>query len=125
LSGDDVTALDFIAHRGDGCISVAANVVPRLCGLMFEVADNQRWEEAFLLHRRLKPLLDALFVESNPVPLKCALGLMGLMNPELRLPLCEPAETTRAAVQKALTQVGALSPHFHLDAQARQYRLAG
>jgi 4-hydroxy-tetrahydrodipicolinate synthase len=110
LSGDDATALDFIGLGGDGCISVASNVVPKLCNRLFLACFCGEPEEARAIERRLRPLVAAFFLESNPEPLKWALGLLGHMSAELRLPLCEPAETTRAAVRKALTQLGLLGP---------------
>jgi 4-hydroxy-tetrahydrodipicolinate synthase len=112
LSGDDATALDFMGLGGDGCISVVSNVVPSLCNRLFQALARGEQSEARLIERRLAPLTAALFIESNPVPLKWALGLLGRMAPELRMPLCEPAETTRSAVRKALTQLGLVGPHL-------------
>ena len=112
FSGDDATALDFLGLGGDGCISVAANVAPKLCNRLFLACFCDAPAESRALERRLRPLVAALFMESNPVPLKWAMYLTGHMSPELRPPLCEPAETTRAAVRKALTQLGLLGPQL-------------
>ena len=110
LSGDDATALDYLGLGGDGCISVTANVTPKLCNRLFLACFCGEPEEARAIERRLRPLTAALFLESNPMPLKWAMGLLGHMSPELRLPLCEPAEMTRTAIRKALTQLGLLGP---------------
>jgi len=112
LSGDDATALDFLGLGGDGCISVASNVAPKLCNRLFLACFCGEPEEARAIERQLKPLVAALFLEANPVPLKWAMSLMGHMSAELRLPLCAPAEETRNAIRKALTQLGLLGPHL-------------
>ena len=76
--------------------------MPKLCNRLFLACFCGEPEEARAIERRLKPLVAALFLEGNPVPLKWAMSLLGHMSADLRLPLCEPAETTRAAVRKAL-----------------------
>jgi len=106
LSGDDRTALDFLTLGGDGCISVVSNVAPKLCHRMFLACCCGEPVEAQTIERRLQSLVHALFIESNPVPLKWAMHLLGKMSPELRLPLCLPAETTQSAVRKAMRQLG-------------------
>ena len=125
LSGDDGTALDFLALGGDGCISVVSNVVPKLCNRLFLAGACGEQVQARLIERRLRPLITALFAESNPVPLKWALGLMGRMSPELRLPLCGPSESTRTAVQKALAQLGLVGPHRLIRSATRVAALCG
>jgi 4-hydroxy-tetrahydrodipicolinate synthase len=125
LSGDDATALDYLGLGGDGCISVTSNVVPRLCNRLFLACFCGEPEEARSLERQLKPLVAALFTESNPVPLKWALSLLGHMSAELRLPLCEPAETTRMAVRKALTQLALIGPHRLVRNAVRVLSYAG
>jgi 4-hydroxy-tetrahydrodipicolinate synthase len=124
LSGDDATALDYFGLGGDGCISVLSNAVPKLCNRLFLACFCGEPEEARALERRLRPLVAALFIESNPVPLKWALSLLGHMSPELRLPLCEPAETTRSVVRKALAQLGLIGPQL-LRSAARVLAFAG
>jgi 4-hydroxy-tetrahydrodipicolinate synthase len=124
LTGDDATALDYLGLGGDGCISVAANVMPKLCNRLFLACFCGEPEEARAIERRLKPLVAALFLEGNPVPLKWAMSLLGHMSAELRLPLCEPAETTRAAVRKALTQLGLLGPNLLMRNAARALSFA-
>jgi 4-hydroxy-tetrahydrodipicolinate synthase len=110
LSGDDATALDYIGLGGDGCVSVLSNVVPKPCSRLYLAWSRGEQAEARLIERRLRPLATALFLESNPVPLKWALSLMGRMAPDLRLPLCEPAVETRVAVRKALAQAALIGP---------------
>ena len=125
LSGDDATALDYLGLGGDGCISVLSNVVPKLCNRLFLACFCGEPEEARSLERRLKPLVAALFLESNPVPLKWALSLTGQMSPELRLPLCLPAETTRSAVRKALSQLGLVGPNLLVRSAHRVLAFSG
>lgn len=105
LSGDDNTAPEFLAQGGDGCISVLSNLAPKLCQRLFRACVCGEAAEASLLERQLKPLVAALFVEANPVPLKWALALMGRTKPDVRLPLYLPSDSTRASVQSALTQL--------------------
>ncbi len=125
LSGDDGTALDFMGLGGKGCISVVSNVVPRLCNRLYLACACGEEAEARLIERRIEPLTAALFLESNPVPVKWALGLMGRMKPYLRLPLCEPAETTRTAIRKALTQLRLLGPNLLVRSAARALSYCG
>jgi len=125
LSGDDGTALDFLALGGDGCISVLSNVAPKLCNRLYLASACGEQVEARLIERKLRPLVAALFAESNPVPVKWALGLMGRMSPEVRLPLCEPGESTRASVRKALAQLGLVGPHGLVRSAVRVMSLCG
>jgi 4-hydroxy-tetrahydrodipicolinate synthase len=124
LSGDDATAFDFLALGGNGCISVLSNVVPRLCNRLFLACACGEQVEARLIERQLRPLIAALFVESNPVPLKWSLSLMGRMSSKVRLPLCEPSEATQTAVRKALAQLGLVGPHSLVRSAARVVSLS-
>lgn len=94
LSGDDFTALGLIAQGATGVISVASNVVPRDMNALVQAALEGRLEEARRIHYRLYPLFQVLFVESNPIPVKAALALMGELSEERRLPLCPMGEAT-------------------------------
>jgi 4-hydroxy-tetrahydrodipicolinate synthase len=116
MSGDDATAPAFIRAGGDGCISVLSNLTPRLCVRLHAAVRDGDQREAEVIARALSPLTAALFAESNPVPLKHALFLMGRMRPDLRLPLCTAAPATRALVAEALTRLGliAASPEGEL-----------
>jgi len=105
LSGDDATALDFLALGGDGCISVVSNVDPELCVWLHAALRRGKSGEARAIAQTLAPLTAALFMESNPVPVKYALSLMGRMSADVRLPLCAPAEATRTAVADALRRL--------------------
>jgi 4-hydroxy-tetrahydrodipicolinate synthase len=108
LSGEDGNAVAFLSHGGHGCISVTANVAPKLCAEMQEAWRAGRPEEALAIHRRLLPLHKALFCETSPAPAKYALSRLGYCSPELRLPLVELGERSRQQVDTALTQVGLL-----------------
>jgi len=108
LSGDDATALPFIACGGRGVISVASNVAPRAFSDLVRAALAGDLARALELQLRLSPLHRALCVEVNPVPAKWALARMGLMGGELRLPLVELSEAHRPQVQAALEGLGLL-----------------
>jgi 4-hydroxy-tetrahydrodipicolinate synthase len=107
LSGNDETALAFNAMGGTGCISVTANVAPRLCAdfqTAWAAGDNAR---ALELHDRLYPLHLAMFTDASPGPVKYALGKVRPGFPgEIRLPMTEASETSRAAVDAALAHAG-------------------
>lgn len=93
LSGNDDQTLDLMLEGGHGVISVASNVVPEMMVALTDAAKNEDFNAASKLFRRLIPLFDACFVESNPIPVKGALYYLGLIENELRLPLtsCEPS----------------------------------
>ncbi len=106
LSGEDGTALSFNAAGGMGCISVTANVAPALCAGMHDAWFDGRVAEAMALQQTLLPLHDALFVESNPAPVKYALSLVGRCGDTCRLPLAPLRDSTRATVRAAMEEVG-------------------
>jgi len=108
LSGDDATALGYIAHGGAGCISVTANVAPALCAQLCAAAQAGRFEEARALQDRLMPLHMALFLEPSPGGVKYAMSRLGLCRNELRLPLGEISAQAKAAIDAAMS-VAALS----------------
>jgi 4-hydroxy-tetrahydrodipicolinate synthase len=109
LSGEDGTALGFMAHGGVGCISVTANVAPRLCTDFQNACLEGDWKAALALHDRLMPLHDALFVETNPGPVKYAAWRLGAIgSPECRLPLAPCSDATMRTLDAALAQVGLL-----------------
>jgi 4-hydroxy-tetrahydrodipicolinate synthase len=105
LSGDDATALGFIAYGGNGCISVTANIAPGLCRDMFLAYRHGHFARAQRLESALTPLTAALFRESNPSPLKYALHLLGVISPSVRLPLVEPTEATKAELAAVIAQL--------------------
>jgi 4-hydroxy-tetrahydrodipicolinate synthase len=106
LSGEDATALGFMAHGGQGCISVTANVAPALCSEFQLACLGGNFKRALELQDRLMPLHDALFVESNPGPVKYAAEKLGLCSSETRLPLAPMTQASKAKVDAALGQVG-------------------
>jgi 4-hydroxy-tetrahydrodipicolinate synthase len=106
LSGEDVTALGFNAHGGTGCISVTANVAPRLCAQFQEATLRGDYAGALEIQDRLAPLHAALFAESNPCPTKCALSLLGVCSDEVRLPLVTVSDGTKAQVRAAMVHAG-------------------
>jgi 4-hydroxy-tetrahydrodipicolinate synthase len=109
LSGEDHTVLPFLAAGGDGCISVTANVAPRLCSEMHAAWQAGRVDEAIAIQDRMLPLHDALFAETSPGPVKYAASLLGKTAAHCRLPLAPPAEATRIRVQTAMAEVGLLN----------------
>jgi 4-hydroxy-tetrahydrodipicolinate synthase len=109
LSGEDHTALAFNAAGGVGCISVTANVAPRLCSEMQAAWAAGRLAEAMALQNRLVPLHDALFSETSPGPVKYAASLLGKTSERCRLPLAPIMEPTRARVKAAMAEVGLLN----------------
>lgn len=108
LSGEDATALGFMAHGGHGCISVASNVAPRLCAEFQSACMKGDFAAALKLQDRLMPLHDVLFVETSPGPVKYAASRLGLCSAEVRLPLVPVCEATRKAVDAAIAKVGLL-----------------
>jgi 4-hydroxy-tetrahydrodipicolinate synthase len=106
LSGEDATALGFMAHGGHGCISVTANIAPSLCAEFQLACLAGNFRLALQLQDRLMPLHDALFVESNPGPVKYAASKLGLCNGDTRLPLAPLAPASRKKVDDALAVVG-------------------
>jgi 4-hydroxy-tetrahydrodipicolinate synthase len=109
LSGEDHTALAFYAAGGQGCISVTANVAPRLCAEMHVAWAEGRVAQAMAIQNRLVPLHDALFSETSPAPVKYAASLLGKTTERCRLPLAPIMEATRARVKAAMTEVGLLN----------------
>jgi 4-hydroxy-tetrahydrodipicolinate synthase len=105
LCGDDALALAYMAQGGDGCISVTSNVAPGLCRNMFLAWRQGQWARAQRLARAAAPLTAALFRESNPVPVKYALALLGLMSPAVRLPLVELSHHCRTEVGAVLMRL--------------------
>jgi 4-hydroxy-tetrahydrodipicolinate synthase len=105
LSGDDATAFAFLTQGGDGCISVVSNVAPALCRSMFLAWRQGEIAGAQHLAMELVQLTTALFREPNPVPLKYALSLLGLMSSRVRLPLVEPSVHTKAEVASVLASL--------------------
>lgn len=106
LSGDDNLALASIAVGAEGLVSVLGNMVPKETKQLVDAARAGRRDEAVALNNRLLPLIDALFVESNPIPLKAGLKMLGLGGDHVRLPLTPATEATRGRLKDALAQAG-------------------
>ncbi len=109
LSGEDGTALAFNAHGGTGCISVTANVAPRLCAEFQEATLNGDFAKALNLQDRLMPLHKALFCETSPSPVKYAVSLLGHSSEEVRLPMVPATEAARQQVKAAMVHAGLLN----------------
>ena len=109
LSGEDGTALAYMAHGGDGCISVTANVAPRLCSEFQQACMTGDFKTALEYQHRLMPLHVCLFLEPSPGPVKYAAGELGLCSSEVRLPLVPPGEATKDKVKGALRHAGLLN----------------
>jgi 4-hydroxy-tetrahydrodipicolinate synthase len=105
LSGDDATALAFLASGGDGCVSAVSNVAPELCQVIFSSCRQGRLQSARYLQSRLARL-NALLARESPAALKYALCLLGLMRPDTRLPIVELADGTKAEVANAIAEIG-------------------
>src|SRR5271155_820704 len=109
LSGEDATALGFMAHGGHGCISVTSNVAPRLCAEFQESCLRGDYASALTFQDKLMPLHTALFIETNPAPAKYALSLVGKCAETVRLPMVPVAEKTRTAVRDAMVHAGLIN----------------
>jgi 4-hydroxy-tetrahydrodipicolinate synthase len=109
LSGEDGTAVPFLAAGGHGCISVTANVAPGLCAQMQRAWRDGNAATAMALQDRLMPLHSALFCESNPAPVKYAASLLGKCAADARLPLAPLTESSRETVRRAMQSVGLLN----------------
>ena len=108
ISGDDSLTLPVLSIGGTGIISVVANIVPKdVAGLVseFEKGNIKKAQE---IHYRLLPLIKAMFIETNPIPLKTALGLLGMCEPDLRLPMCAMLPENLEKLKKALVDYGLL-----------------
>jgi 4-hydroxy-tetrahydrodipicolinate synthase len=108
LSGDDAFTLAVMAHGGEGVISVAANQVPGPMHDLVAACARGDFAEGRRIHNRLLRLMNLNFVESNPVPVKASLALLGLCEENYRLPLCPPTDATREALRGALRDLGLL-----------------
>jgi len=109
LSGEDATALAFMAQGGDGCISVTANVAPRACADMHVAWQKGDTATAMKINARLAPLHDALFVETSPAPVKYACSLIGRSTAEVRLPLVAASAQAQETVRTAMRSAGVLN----------------
>ena len=109
LSGEDATVMAFLAQGGHGCISVTANVAPRLLSEMHGAWRRGDVKSAMSINERLTPLHEALFCEASPGPVKYAANMLGHCQADLRLPLCEIADASKQKVQRALASAGLIN----------------
>jgi 4-hydroxy-tetrahydrodipicolinate synthase len=120
LSGDDASALGFLAMGGDGCISVTSNVAPALCRAMYLASRKGQMAQVLRLAAVAASLTAALSSESNPAPLKYALSQMNLMSPRVRLPLVELKAEGKARIDAVLSQTCAGHPGYLITSVAGQ-----
>jgi 4-hydroxy-tetrahydrodipicolinate synthase len=106
ISGEDATALGYMAHGGHGCISVTANVAPKLCAEFQEACMKGDFSSALMMQDVLMPLHDAMFVETSPAPVKYAASLLGLCTDELRLPMMAASDSSREKIKAAMKSAG-------------------
>src|SRR5215471_388340 len=109
LSGEDASAIGFMAHGGHGCISVTSNVAPRLCAEFQDACLKGDYGTALKLQDKLMPLHTALFLETSPAPVKYALSVLGKCADTVRLPMVRIAEKTKAAVREAMVHAGLIN----------------
>lgn len=109
LSGDDSLTLPFMAVGADGVVSVASNVVPKEISQMVRLFAEGKAKSALKIHAKLFPLFRTLFIETNPVPVKAALVMRGMMDEEYRLPLVKMEAKNREVLRKTLESCGVLS----------------
>lgn len=118
LSGEDATALGFMAHGGRGCISVASNVAPRLCAEFQNACLAGDFKTALLLQDRLMPLHDVMFIETNPGPVKYAVSRLGFGTADMRLPMVAISDASKTAIDAVLVQLGLLDARGNATAAA-------
>jgi len=109
LSGDDGLTLPLMAIGGKGIISVASNIVPADMAALVDSAEEGHMDKARTLHQKMSPLFDVLFVETNPIPVKAALAMMGKIEYEYRLPLCKMAQANYDKLKKVMENYGLIS----------------
>ncbi|MBS1114222.1 MAG: dapA [Nitrospirae bacterium] len=105
ISGDDFTTLPLLALGGKGVISVSANVMPKEVSQMCSFWMKGEHDKARALHYKLEPLNAAMFIETNPIPVKTALAMMGKIQEEFRMPLCEMTPANKEKLRKVLTDL--------------------
>jgi 4-hydroxy-tetrahydrodipicolinate synthase len=106
FSGIELLCFPILAIGGAGYVSATGNVAPRQVAQLYELVSVDKWREAQDLHYYLMPLNDAMFIEINPVPAKTALGLMGRIDPEMRLPLVPLSAENHERLRKLLVDYG-------------------
>ena len=115
LSGDDSITIPLMALGGRGIVSVVANEIPAEMTQLAQACLRNDFETARQIQRRFLPLMNVNFVESNPIPVKTAMGLMGLLDPVFRLPLVPPSDSSLAKIEKVLESLGLLEKPAMLE----------
>ncbi|MEC7366382.1 MAG: 4-hydroxy-tetrahydrodipicolinate synthase [Pseudomonadota bacterium] len=105
FSGEDITAFEFMKNGGNGCISVTANVLPKLCSDFQNLCLEENYDEALKIHKKLEPMHNALFIETSPSPVKYVLSKMGRIEDELRLPLVSIRQETKEILDKVISDL--------------------
>jgi len=105
FSGEDITAFEFMKNGGNGCISVTANVLPKLCSDFQNLCIEGNYDEALKIHKKLEPMHNALFIETSPSPVKYVLSKMGRIEDELRLPLVSIRQETKEILDKVISDL--------------------
>ena len=105
ISGDDFTTLPLLALGGKGVISVSANVAPKDVSMMCSLWMKGQHDRARAIHYKIEPLNAAMFIETNPIPVKTALAMMGKIQEEIRLPLCEMSSANKDKLRKVLADL--------------------
>lgn len=105
FSGEDITAFEFMKNGGNGCISVTANILPKLCSDFQNLCLEGNYDEALKIHKKLEPMHNALFIETSPSPVKYVLSKMGLIEDELRLPLVSIRQETKEILDKIISDL--------------------
>jgi len=105
ISGDDGITLALLALGGDGVISVAANQVPAMLSEMVRTAFAGDWQMARQIHYKLLPLMEINFIETNPIPVKTAMAMMGLLDENFRLPLVKMANENKEKLRAVLEEL--------------------
>jgi 4-hydroxy-tetrahydrodipicolinate synthase len=112
ISGDDLLTHPIMAVGGKGVISVSANIVPRLMSEMVDFNLVGEWDRGYEVHRKLVPLLRALSLETNPIPIKTAMGIAGMIDPEMRLPLVPMSPNYRNVLEGVMKSMGLVGKGF-------------
>ena len=106
ISGDDTLTLPVLSIGGCGVISVVANIIPNDVSDMVKAFMDNNMEKARYLHYKMLPLIKAMFIETNPIPVKTAMGMMGMIEPSLRLPMCDMSKANKVKLEQALKEYG-------------------
>ena len=106
LSGEDATAIGFNAMGGNGIISVTSNIAPKMVSDLQKFCEKGDYKSALELQDKLNDLHSAMFCETNPIPIKYAMSLMGMCSDEIRLPLCEPSLESKARIKNEMKKLG-------------------